>query len=192
MKIQKISLFIIFGICIMPGFALGQNGKDKRSPFVKTVDLLLVQIDEQIEDRDNLIVKLKELSNNIKAISQDVLDERIEIARIAVSERESFRLTEELINDPNKFIVRTRLMDFLHRVTENDQALYDDYIEQKAANRFQLEKQLSKIRTEQTQLAAIRRDLEKVKFYPLKKERAKFFLSTATHVLDGFRKVKDL
>ena len=187
---QKILLLAVAVFCILSNVAQAQESKDKRSAFVQTVDALLVQIEAQTEDRNKLLKTLKTLSTQLKIIESSNLDNRIQIARNTAVGRESLLTAEKLIDKPNKFTVKTNLIEFLHRVIENDQQLYDEYLQQKTEIQFQLEKQVAKIRAEQTLLAAVRRDLEKVKFYPLKKERAKFFLSSVSKVLDGLSKFK--
>ena len=187
MKTIKTFLLILLVVGILPGLAVAQ-----KKAFIQTVDMLIGQIDVQVEDRNRLVKELRKLSASLTGATLKNLDNRILVARNLLVERESLLTAETLIDEPNKYVVKTKLIEFLHRVTENDQTIYDDYVEQKASTHFELDKQLSKIRTEQTQLAAIRRDLEKVKFYPMKKERAAFFLSAVSNVLDGFRKVKDL
>lgn len=187
---QKILLSLIAVFFILSSVAQAQESKDKRSAFVQTVDILLEQIEIQTEDRNQLLKKLKTLTTQLKAIELSNLDNLLTIARPSAVGRESLLTAEKLIDKPNKFTVKTNLIEFLHRVIENDQQLYDEYLKQKSEIQFQLEKQVAKIRAEQTLLAAVRRDLEKVKFYPLKKERAKFFLSSVSQVLDGLSKIK--
>ncbi len=187
---QKILLSLIAVFFILSSVAQAQESKDKRSAFVQTVDILLEQIDIQTEDRNKLLKTLKTLITEIKASESRNLDDRIQNARNTAVGRESLLTAEKLINEPNKFTVKTNLIEFLHRVIVNDQQLYDEYLKQKSVIQFQLEKQVAKIRAEQLLLAAVRRDLEKVKFFPLKKERATFFLSSISKVLGSLSKFK--
>ena len=188
-----IKLKIIFGIfaviCISVNAIQAQGGKDKRSAFVQTVDILIEQVEIQSQDRDTLLKKLRELAAQLKAAQTANLDNRILIARDSAVERQALITAENLTDNPKRAVIKTNLVEYLHSVVEKDQQLYEDYLKQKSEVGFQLEKQIAKIRAEQTQLAMIRRDLEKIKFYPLKKERARFFLSSISKTLGGIGKL---
>jgi hypothetical protein len=147
-------------------------------------------VNKQIQDRDKLVATLSELSKTLKTAELNNLDRRINRVRSSEIEREALFMSEILIEQTKNFTIKTELIEYLRRIVVKDQQIYDDYFEQKSAIRFQLNKQLAKIRTEQTLLKVLQKDLQKLKLYPSNKENFRFFLESASKLLDGLNQAK--
>ncbi|HKR61611.1 MAG TPA: hypothetical protein VJS64_18130 [Pyrinomonadaceae bacterium] len=161
------------------------NKKKKSSKFETLVDQLTEQVDKQLQDRNKQLASLNELYQKLDKLELQVLDERTEIARRNAISREALLTSDEMIRDPKNKARVTELAAFLRRSITRDQDLFDRSLRHAETIRFQHERQIAKIKSDQTVLKNIRRDLERLKAFPTDKERASFFLNTVKSFLDG-------
>jgi hypothetical protein len=147
-------------------FANYAHAQDKRSRFDITVDNLIAQIDIQVQDRGKVVKILDDLYKSLKEDEAEKLDQKIESARRSAIQREALLTADRMILDPNGKARVSELVGFLDRVVTRDQQLFDQYVSSKETLRFEYERQLAKIKGEQTVLKNVRRDLERLKKFP--------------------------
>jgi hypothetical protein len=181
-------LLMVVAISLNALFAGQAYAQDKRSRFDITVDSLIVQIDIQIQDRGKVVKILNDLYESLKDSETTNLDWRIESARRSAIQREALLTADRMSLDPNGKARVSELVGFLDRVVTRDQQLFDQYLSSKEALRFEYERQLAKIKGEQTVLKNIRRDMERLKKFPSDKEQARFYLESVRGLLDGLGK----
>lgn len=163
----------------------GPKKQKKPSTFDTLIDQLIDQVDKQMTDRNSQIAKLDELYTEINRIEQVNLTEMTSRARMAAISREAMITTDEMIRDPKNIARVSELGAFLRRSITRDQELFDKSLRRSESLRFEYDRQIAKIKSEQTVLKNIRRDLESLKKFPTGKERASFFLNTVKSLLDG-------
>ena len=161
----------------------------KSSTFETLIDQLTEQIDKQLQDRNKQLASLNEFYGKLDELELKVLDERTQIARTSAVSREALLTSDEMIRDPKNKARITELAAFLRRSIIRDQELFDGSLRRAETIRFQHERQIARIKSDQTVLKGIRRDLERLKSAPLGKERVSFFLSSVKSFLDGLDQV---
>lgn len=166
-----------------------QTSKKKSSKFETLIDQLINQVDQQMLDRDKQSTVLSTFYKKLQEVEQKVVDDRTPLARQVAISRESMLTADEMIRDPKNKARVTEFAAFLRRSVVRDQELFDKALRQSESIRFQHERQLAKIRSEQTILKSIRRDLERLKAFPTNSERTSFFLNTVKSFLDGLSAV---
>src|SRR5688572_19042454 len=140
----------------------GPSYSQKRSSFEITVDTLIEQVDIQMQDRSRLIALVNELYSKLKDSERDALDALIGSARLSAIQRDALVTADRMIQDPKNMARVTELVAYLDRIVKRDQELYDQYVSSKESVRFEYERQLAKIKSEQTLLKGIRKDLERI------------------------------
>jgi hypothetical protein len=180
-------VFLLSGslVCIS-----GQEGKKKKtSKFDTLIDQLIEQVDKQVLDRNKQLTALKEFYDKLDKNELQVLDERTDLARGSANSREAMLTADEMIRDPKNKARVSEFAAFLRRAVTRDQDLFSNSLRRAETIRFQHDRQLAKIKSEQTTLKNIRRDLERLKAFPSDKERAAFFLNSVKGFLDGLNAV---
>jgi len=168
---------------------LQAQAQKKRTNFEITIDSLIAQIDVQAQDRDKMLGVVNKLYVALKQSENEKLDNEIEIARLNAVMREALLTMDRMTLDAKGNARPGELVAFLGRVVDRDQELFDSYLASKEKLRFEYERQLAKIKSEQTLLKSVRRDLEKLKNFPTGKEQTIFFLSSVKSLLDGLDKL---
>jgi hypothetical protein len=163
------------------------QGQHKRSRFEVTVDSLISEVDVQLEDRGKLIKLVGKLYEDLKQNEVESLDLQVERARLSAVQREALITADRMALDPESKARASEIIDFLDRLLTRDQQIYDQYVTSKESVRFEYERQLAKIKSEQTVLKSIRKDLENLKKLPRDKEQAQFFLGSVKTLLDGLK-----
>ena len=188
---KKLSSFAVTG-CILvihcSGLAALASGP-KKSPFDAIIEQLITEVDLQMEDRAQEAAALKTLYDKFTKIEQDDLNRNLSDARAAAVQREAVVTADEMIRDPQGNARASALAAYLRRTVVRDQELLDQYVKKSEAVRFTYERQLAKIKTEQTILKNIRKDLESLKKYPTNKERMQFYLESVKSFLNGLGKI---
>lgn len=164
------------------------HGQDKRSRFDFTIDTLIAHIDLEMQDRAKVLGVVNQLYATLKKDELDKFDNEIDIARLAAIQREALLTMDKMTLDSKANARVTELVGFLDRVVDQDQHLFDSYLASKETLRFEYERQLAKIKSEQTSLKNIRRDLETLKKFPTGREQTIFFLSSVKTLIDGLDK----
>ena len=165
------------------------HAQKKHSNFEITIDSLIAQIDVQAQDRDKLLKKVNELYVTLKKSETEKLDNEIEVARLNAVMREALLTMDRMTQDARANARPGELIAFLDRVVLRDQELFETYLASKEKLRFEYERQLAKIKSEQTILKSVRRDLEQLKKFPTGREQTIFFLSSVKTLLDGLDKL---
>lgn len=166
-----------------------QTAKKKNSKFGTLVDQLIFQVDQQVMDRNKQAAALQEFYKALQDTELQVLDERTPIARQSAISRESMLTADEMIRDPKNKARVTEFAAFLRRSVTRDQELFDKSLRRAETIRFEHERQIAKIKSEQTILTNIRRDLERLKMFPSSGERTAFFLNSVKSFLEGLSAV---
>ena len=181
----RILTILLFVFVASPGTAEAQKAKKPPSTIEALLDQVSAQTDAQIKDRAKQIAVLQTLYGDIVKTEEESLDNNIVISRRAAIAREAMITADEMLRDPDNKARVGELASYLRRTITRDQELFDKYVKQSETRRFQYERQLAKIKSQQTILRGIRRDLDRLRQYPTDKERTMFFLSSLSTVLDG-------
>lgn len=178
-----LGLLVIF---LLTGNLVASAQTKKGSTFETLIDQLTEQVDKQMQDRNKQLAALNEFYKQLDVLELKVLEERTELARTAAISREALLTSDEMIRDPKNKARVTELAAFLRRSITRDQDLFDRSLRRAETIRFEHERQIAKIKSDQTVLKGIRRDLERLKAFPSDKERVSFFLTSIKSFLDGF------
>lgn len=187
-RVRQLAFPVAVMLMIFAAANFQAQAQKERSNFEKTIDSLIAQIDIQTQDRDKMLKIVNQLYVKLKQSENEKLDNEIEIARLNAVMREALLTMDRMTLDAKGNARPTELVAFLGRVVDRDQQLFDAYLASKEKLRFEYERQLAKIKSEQTLLKSVRRDLEKLKQFPTGKEQTIFFLSSVKSLLDGFDK----
>jgi hypothetical protein len=182
----RILILITLVLIGAPAIVKAQEDKKKpRSTITQLIDQVAEQTDKQIKDRAKEIEMLQKLYQGIEETEKANAERNIRNSRESANKREAMVTADEMLRDPNNNARLAELAAYLRRAITRDQELFDQFVKESETKRFQYERQLAKIRAQQTVLRNIRQDLDRLRLYPNDKERTMFFLTTLKAVVDG-------
>jgi hypothetical protein len=162
-----------------------EQAKKSHSTITALIDQVAAHTDKQIKDRAKQIEVLEMLFQGLEKTEQANLERNIRSSRSAANSREAMVTVDEMLRDPNNNARLAALAAYLSRSITRDQELFDEFVKQSETKRFEYERQLAKIKAQQTVLRNIRQDLDRLRLYPSDKERTMFFLTSLKKVVDG-------
>ena len=177
-------LILMFFVLVSAGTINAQDNA-KKSTINVLIDQVAAQTDKQIADRAEQIKMLQELYKKFEKTESDNLDRNLRESRRSANSREAMITVDEMLRDPDNNARLAELAAYLRRAITRDEELFDQYVKQSETKRFAYELQLAKIKSQQTILRKIRKDLDRLRLYPTSKERTMFFLSTLQTVVNG-------
>ena len=177
-------LILMFFVLVSAGTINAQDNA-KKSTINVLIDQVAAQTDKQIADRAAQIKMLQDLYKKFEETESDNLDRNLRESRRSANSREAMITADEMLRDPDNNARLAELAAYLRRAITRDEELFDQYVKQFETKRFAYELQLAKIKSQQTILRKIRKDLDRIRLYPTDKERTMFFLSTLQTVVNG-------
>jgi hypothetical protein len=177
-------LILMFFVLVSAGTINAQDNA-KKSTINVLIDQVAAQTDKQIADRAEQIKMLQELYKKFEKTESDNLERNLRESRRSANSREAMITADEMLRDPDNNARLAELAAYLRRAITRDEELFDQYVKQSETKRFAYELQLAKIKSQQTILRKIRKDLDRLRLYPTDKERTMFFLSTLQTVVNG-------
>ena len=177
-------LILMFFVLVSAGTINAQDNA-KKSTINVLIDQVAAQTDKQIADRAAQIKMLQDLYKKFEETESDNLDRNLRESRRSANSREAMITADEMLRDPDNNARLAELAAYLRRAITRDEELFDQYVKQSETKRFAYELQLAKIKSQQTILRKIRKDLDRIRLYPTDKERTMFFLSTLQTVVNG-------
>ena len=174
----------MFFVLVSAGTINAQDNA-KKSTINVLIDQVAAQTDKQIADRAAQIKMLQDLYKKFEETESDNLDRNLRESRRSANSREAMITADEMLRDPDNNARLAELAAYLRRAITRDEELFDQYVKQSETKRFAYELQLAKIKSQQTILRKIRKDLDRIRLYPTDKERTMFFLSTLQTVVNG-------
>ena len=177
-------LILMFFVLVSAGTINAQDNA-KKSTINVLIDQVAAQTDKQIADRAAQIKMLQDLYKKFEETESDNLDRNLRESRRSANSREAMITADEMLRDPDNNARLAELAAYLRRAITRDEELFDQYVKQSETKRFAYELQLAKIKSQQTILRKVRKDLDRIRLYPTDKERTMFFLSTLQTVVNG-------
>jgi len=182
---MKNQILILMFFVLVSGGTVNAQGDAKKSTINVLIDQVAAQTDKQIADRAEQIKMLQELYKKFENTEQENLERNLRESRRSANSREAMITADEMLRDPDNNARLAELAAYLRRAITRDEELFDQYVKQSEMKRFAYELQLAKIKSQQTILRKIRKDLDRLRLYPTDKERTMFFLNTLKTVVDG-------
>jgi hypothetical protein len=177
-------LILMFFVLVSAGTINAQDNA-KKSTINVLIDQVAAQTDKQIADRAEQIKMLQDLYKKFEETESANLERNLRESRRSANSREAMITADEMLRDPDNNARLAELAAYLRRAITRDEELFDQYVKQSETKRFAYELQLAKIKSQQTILRKIRKDLDRIRLYPTDKERTMFFLSTLQTVVNG-------
>jgi len=182
---MKNQILILMLFVLVSTGTINAQDNAKKSTINVLIDQVAAQTDKQIADRAAQIKMLQDLYKKFEETESDNLDRNLRESRRSANSREAMITADEMLRDPDNNARLAELAAYLRRAITRDEELFDQYVKQSETKRFAYELQLAKIKSQQTILRKVRKDLDRLRLFPTDKERTMFFLSTLQTVVNG-------